>query len=135
MTGELGLDPWMFVGTIVVDQMNFELGREIGVEIFEKAQKLPVAVVRFAVRNHLAVEHVDAANRVVATAMATATATPTARATATQTATPTASPTSVEAIVSREIFNETLQTRSLLFHRQRLGAGIHSSIGLGTASY
>src|SRR6516165_12184696 len=60
MTSEPGLDLGMFVGAVVVrDQMNLKPRRDAGVEMFEKAQKLLVAVARLALGDNRTIEHVE----------------------------------------------------------------------------
>ena len=60
MAGQPSLDPGMLVGRVVVrDQMNLKHGRDAGVQMFEKAQKLLVAVARLALGDNRTMEHVE----------------------------------------------------------------------------
>ena len=61
MTCEPGFDPWMFVGGIVVgDQMDFEVGWNVAVEVLKKGEKCLMAVTRLALGDDRAVEHINA---------------------------------------------------------------------------
>ena len=58
MTCEPGFDPWMFVGGLVVgDQMDFEVGWNVAVEVLKKGAKCLMAVTRLALGDDRAVEH------------------------------------------------------------------------------
>src|SRR5215472_4983199 len=60
MSGEPGLDLGMLMGAVVVrDQMNLQPRRNAGVEMFEKAQKLLVAVARLALGDNRTMQHVE----------------------------------------------------------------------------
>jgi hypothetical protein len=49
MPREPGFDPWMFVGGVVVrDQMDFEVGRHVAVEVIKEREKLLMAMARLA---------------------------------------------------------------------------------------
>ena len=60
MAREPGFYPWMFVGGVVVrDQMDFEVGRNVAVEVLKEREKFLMAMARLALRDDRTVEHVE----------------------------------------------------------------------------
>ncbi len=64
--GEPGPDLGMLVGGVVVDdEMDVELRRHISFDVTQEGEELLVTMAGFALSDDCAVEHVEAANRVV----------------------------------------------------------------------